>query len=83
MVGTLEAYVYPLIGDISVEPVNTAAVRTVVDPIWYKIPETTARVRNRIELILDAATASGLRNGDNPARASRRAAAGAFQTASG
>jgi hypothetical protein len=61
---TLEAYVYPLIGEMSVE----AAVRTVLDPIWLKIPETASRVRNRIELILNAAKASGLRNGDNPAR---------------
>jgi hypothetical protein len=53
---------------MSVELIDTAAVRTVLDPIWLKIPETASRVRNRIELILDAAKASGLRNGDNPAR---------------
>jgi integrase len=65
---TLEAYVYPQIGEMSVEQVDTAAVRTVLDPIWFDIPETASRVRNRIELILDAARANGLRNGDNPAR---------------
>jgi integrase len=65
---TLGKYVYPLIGDMLVAQVDTAAVRTVLDLIWFEIPETASRVRNRIELILDAAKANGLRNGDNPAR---------------
>lgn len=53
---------------MSVELVDTTSVRMVLDPIWFEIPETASRVRNRIELILDAARANGLRNGDNPAR---------------
>jgi len=39
-----------------------------VEPIWTLVPETARRVRNRVELILDWATARGLRQGDNPAR---------------
>lgn len=40
----------------------------VLTPVWAKIPVTAARLRNRIELILDAAKARGYRAGDNPAR---------------
>jgi integrase len=37
-------------------------------PIWSTIPETARRIQKRIELILDYATAHGMRQGDNPAR---------------
>ena len=53
------------------KPVDAIATRDVLDvlqPIWTKTPETAARTRNRIELVLDSATAQGLREGPNPAR---------------
>jgi integrase len=37
-------------------------------PIWNTKPETASRVRGRIERVLDAAKAAGLRSGENPAR---------------
>jgi hypothetical protein len=40
---------------------------TVLAPIWNAKPETASRVRGRIEMILTAAKAEGLRTGDNPA----------------
>lgn len=40
----------------------------VLKPIWLELPETASRVRGRIERILDAAKAKGLRSGENPAR---------------
>lgn len=39
-----------------------------LEPIWSKKPETTSRVRERIERVLDWAKARGYRAGDNPAR---------------
>ena len=36
-------------------------------PIWPTKPETASRVRQRLEAVLDAARAKGLRSGDNPA----------------
>ena len=39
----------------------------VIRPIWDTKQETASRVRQRIESILDAAKAQGLRSGDNPA----------------
>jgi integrase len=40
----------------------------VLKPIWQSKPETAARLRGRIEMVLDAAKAQGLRFGENPAR---------------
>ena len=37
-------------------------------PIWRTKSETASRLRGRIERVLDAAKAKGLRSGDNPAR---------------
>lgn len=50
-----------------VDTITPADVLTCLKPIWYEIPTTAERVRNRIELILDAARAEGLREGFNPA----------------
>jgi integrase len=65
---TLEAYVYPVFGQIPVPDVDLALVMKVLQPIWTKKPETASRVRGRIEAILDWARARGYRTGDNPAR---------------
>lgn len=57
----------------SLRPLDVAAVTTedildVLKPIWTVKPETAARTRGRIERVLDAAKAKGLRAGENPAR---------------
>jgi len=67
-VHSFQKHVFPKIGDLSVADVDLPCVLGVVEPIWTTIPETARRVRNRIELVLDWATARGLRRGDNPAR---------------
>jgi integrase len=51
-------------------PVNSISIEDVLGvlkPIWSSKPETADRVRNRIERILDAATARKFRTGTNPA----------------
>jgi integrase len=60
--------VYPIIGALSVQAIDTGLVLKVLEPIWSTKPETAGRVRGRIEAILDAAKVRGLRQGDNPAR---------------
>ena len=65
---TLRTYAYPLIGDISLQAIDTGLVMKVVEPIWATKPETANRVRGRIETILDWATVRGYRQGENPAR---------------
>jgi integrase len=64
---TLKTYAAPLRS----KPVNQIAtedVLKVLQPIWTSKAETASRVRGRIEKILDAAKAKGLREGENPAR---------------
>ncbi len=65
---TLEAYAFPVIGDLAVAAVGTDDVLRVLRPIWERVPETASRVRQRIEAVLDAARVKGWRTGENPAR---------------
>src|SRR5262249_26262036 len=65
---SLERYVHPKIGNLPVANIDLACVLSVLEPIWTIIPESARRIRNRIELVLDWATARKLREGDNPAR---------------
>jgi integrase len=65
---TLESYVYPVMGGIPVAAVEIGAVMKVIEPLWTTKPETAARVRGRVETIIDYATARGWRTGENPAR---------------
>jgi integrase len=65
---TLEQYVYPVLGALPVETVDTALVLKVLEPIWLDKTETANRIRGRIELILDAAKTRGYRSGENAAR---------------
>jgi hypothetical protein len=51
-----------------VAEVGTADVLAVLSPIWSRVPETASRLRGRIEAVLDAAAARGVRSGENPAR---------------
>jgi integrase len=51
------------VADVTVED-----VLRVLSPIWKSKPETANRLRGRIEMVLDAAKAQGLRFGENPAR---------------
>jgi len=53
---------------IRVDLLNTEDVLQVLRPLWADTPETAKRLRGRIENVLDAAKAKGLRSGENPAR---------------
>lgn len=52
----------------ALDEIDTADVLAVLQPIWTTKAETASRVRGRIERVLDAAKAKGLRSGENPAR---------------
>jgi hypothetical protein len=65
---TLETYVYPTLGGLPVQAVDTGLVMKAIEPIWTEKPETASRVRGRIESVLDWAAARGHRQGENPAR---------------
>ncbi|MEP2757495.1 MAG: integrase arm-type DNA-binding domain-containing protein [Hyphomicrobiales bacterium] len=64
---TLTNYAAPL-RPKQLNEIDTAAVLSVLKPIWQEKPETAIRLRGRLERVLDAAKAQGLRSGENPAR---------------
>ena len=64
---TLTTYAAPLRG-MRVDEIDTTDVVDVLKAIWADKPETAARLRGRIERVLDAAKAQGHRTGENPAR---------------
>jgi integrase len=64
---TLEQYVYPIIGGKKLDDISTEDVMRILKPIWTKKTETASRIRERIERILNAAIAGGLRQDRNPA----------------
>ncbi len=65
---TLQTYVYPVIGDISVAMIDTNLVEKCLRPIWKTIPNSARRIRGRIETVLNWAKAHDKRTGENPAR---------------
>lgn len=64
---TLKAYASSLRSK-PIADITTDDVLACLTPIWATKAETASRVRGRIERVLDAAKARGLRTGDNPAR---------------
>ena len=65
---TLQRYAYPILGQHDVRAITTDIVLSVLSPIWTEKPETASRVRQRVEAVLDYATAIGARDEANPAR---------------
>lgn len=65
---TLATYVFPVLGDMAVDRIETEHVLRVLCPIWTSKSETASRLRGRIESVLSWATARRLRTGENPAR---------------
>jgi integrase len=53
---------------LPIEAVDTEHVLAVLKPLWERRLVTAKRLRARIERVLDAAKALGLRSGENPAR---------------
>lgn len=63
---SLATYCAPLT-DKSVSTIETADILEILTPLWQRAPESASRLRGRIEAVLDAAKAKGLRSGENPA----------------
>lgn len=63
---SLEVYAADL-RPLRADAVDTAAVLSVLKPIWTEKPETAQKTRALIETVLNAAKAKGYRTGENPA----------------
>lgn len=64
---TLTEYAFPVIGEKTLDQIDTEDVLEILQPIWTTKTETASRLRGRIERILSAATTRKLRSGVNPA----------------
>jgi len=56
---SLENHVFPTIGKKAINAVDSAAVLSVLEPIWLTIPETAKRILQRIGTTLDYAHIKG------------------------
>jgi integrase len=65
---SLRRYAFPVLGKIDVAKIDTPLIVRSLEKIWQPKQVTASRLRGRIESILDWATVSGFRSGDNPAR---------------
>jgi len=65
---SLRQHAIPVLGKLPIAAIDTPLVLKALKLIWNEIPETASRVRNRIETVIDWATAHHYRSGDNPAR---------------
>jgi integrase len=63
---TLREYAAPL-RSMPIDAITTEDILAVLKPIWSTKAETASRLRGRIERVLNAAKAKGLRSGENPA----------------
>ncbi|NOZ94937.1 MAG: DUF4102 domain-containing protein [Acidobacteria bacterium] len=66
--GSLERHVFPYVGDMPVNAIETAHVVEVLKRLWFDRPEMGSRVRGRMERILSWAAVQGYRDPLNPAR---------------
>ncbi|MCF3595422.1 integrase arm-type DNA-binding domain-containing protein [Rhodobacteraceae bacterium LMO-12] len=65
---SLEAYAFPILGELPVDKIELDHILQTLRPIWKEKPDTASRVRSRVERVLNWATVSGHRAGENPAR---------------
>jgi integrase len=61
------AKVFPTLGDLPVQAIDSAIVLQALLPIWKKTPETGSRLRGRMERVFAYAKAHKLFDGENPA----------------
>jgi integrase len=53
---------------LAIASIDTPHILKILEPIWATKTETATRVRQRVESVIDWATARKYRHGDNPAR---------------
>lgn len=63
---SLEADIFPVLGDRRLDSIASADILKALTPIWSAKPETARRLKQRMKVVLDWAKASGFRSGENP-----------------
>ena len=64
---SLRELAFPVIGEKTLDAIDTDDILKILNPIWQIKTETASRLRGRLEWILAAATTRKLRTGMNPA----------------
>jgi integrase len=64
----MEGHAYPKLGSLPVTAIDKPVIIDALRPIWNDKHATAVRVLGLIESVLDFATVSGWRSGDNPAK---------------
>ncbi len=67
-ISSINRYASPIIGDLPISEIDLPDILAVLKPIWTEKTDTANRLRLRIEQVLNWATVSGYRTGENPAR---------------
>lgn len=65
---SIERLAFPALADILVRDIDVADILRMLEPHWRERTVTAKKLRGRVEAILNWATVSGHRTGDNPAR---------------
>jgi integrase len=65
---SMRSHASPILGTLPVADIDTALVCRVIEPLWVNKTATAARIRSRIEAVLDWSKVRGFRQGENPAR---------------
>jgi integrase len=63
---TMEAYVFPKIGERPVAEIRSGEIIDVLEPIWHDKPETAHRILQRMKAVFDWAIARNWREGTSP-----------------
>jgi integrase len=63
---TLETYAFPVIGNHTVDGIESKDILEILTPIWNEKPETARRVKQRLRTVFDYVKAKGWRSSDNP-----------------
>lgn len=66
-ISTVRRFAFPALGAMDVSDIRREHVLSVLRPIWTTHTQTAARLRQRIEAVIDYARALGVMRGDNPA----------------
>lgn len=70
-ISSLENHVFPVIGDRPINTIQSGDLLTVLQPIWFKIPETARRIRQRMRHVMQWAKGANLYVGENPVDAAK------------
>jgi integrase len=70
-ISSLENHAFPVIGNKPINTIQSGDVLAVLQPIWFKVPETARRVLQRMRHVMQWAKGANLYAGENPVDAAK------------